>query len=305
MNHKNKDDYISLRGLFPPVPTPFAGNEKLALTHLKNNLTHLNNFDLQGYVILGSNGEFVMLTEKEKIEVLNTARAAIPSDKLMIAGTGCQSTQETVRLTKLAAGIGANAALIITPSYYKRQMSSDVLINHYLEVAKESPIPIIIYNMPACTGIDLTAETVATMAKNPNIIGIKDSGGNITKMAEIMRATGSNFQILAGSGGFLLPALSVGARGGVMALAIIAPDQCQQILEYFQKGDHQKAQNLQVKLVPVNAAVTSRWGVPALKAAMDYLGMYGGPVRLPLAPISEEIKQQLYAILEENEIKKV
>ena len=293
---------LQLSGIFPPIPTPFTAKGGLALPALRKNLAHWNRFDLRGYVILGSNGEFVFLSEQEKLKVLETARTATPPDRLLIAGTGCQSTLSTIELTEAAAKIGADAALVLTPSYYKGQMTPVALTQHFHAVADASPIPIIIYNMPACTGIDLTAETVATMAQHPNIIGIKDSGGNVVKMGDIRRLVGPEFQVLAGSASFLLPALSVGAVGGVLALANIAPEQCLAIYQHFLDGEWEQARKLQVRMIPVNTAVTRGWGVPALKTAMDMLGLYGGPVRQPLLPLSDTLKAQLRNILVEGGI---
>jgi len=288
---------LQLSGIFPPVPTPLTTEGGLALPALKENLAHWCQFDLRGFVILGSNGEFVFLSEQEKLQVLKAAGAVIPSDKLLIAGPGSQGTEGTIELTKKAAASGADAALVLTPSYYKGQMTPAALTQHFHAVADASPIPIIIYNMPACTGIDLTAETVAIMAEHPNIIGLKDSGGNVVKMGDIRRLVGPEFQVLAGSASFLLPALSVGAVGGVLALANIAPEQCLAIHQHFLNGEWEQAREIQVQMIPVNTAVTRGWGVPALKAAMDMLGLYGGSVRPPLLPLPEESRRELRTIL--------
>ncbi len=288
---------LLLDGIYPPVPTPFNEKGGVWIEALKRNLQSLEQFELRGYVVLGSNGEYVMLTEREKLLVMETARSVIPPGKLFIAGTGGQSTTETLELTKKAAEIGADAALVITPSYYRGQMTPAALIRHYQVTADESPIPILLYNMPANTGIDLDIETVVILARHPNIIGLKDSSGNVTKIGAIRQQTGPAFQVLAGSGGFLLPALSVGAIGGVLALANIAPHVCIAIRRCYLEGKNTEARELQLRMIPVNTAVTSAWGVPALKAAMDILGMYGGPVRLPLLPITEDVRKQLNAIL--------
>lgn len=298
------DQTLQLEGIYPPIPTPFDEKGQIAVNALKDNLAFLGGYDLRGFVVMGSNGEYVMLSEKEKILLMETARAAIPSDKLMIAGTGCQSTAETIDLTRKAAEIGADAALVITPSYYRKAMTPEALSVHFRAVADASPIPVILYNMPANTGIDLEADTIAALARHPNIIGIKDSGGNIVKMGDIRRMAGPDFQVMAGSAGFLLPALTVGAVGGVLALANIAPVQCIGIHWYFLEGNHPDALDLQVRMIPVNSAVTARWGIPALKAAMDFLGLYGGPVRPPLMPLPEETRKQLKAILSEGGILK-
>jgi 4-hydroxy-2-oxoglutarate aldolase len=179
-------------------------------------------------------------------------------------------------------------------------MTPEILIQHFRAVADSSPIPILIYNMPANTGIDLSAETVAAMAGHPNIIGIKESGGSVVKMGAIRGLLSSDFQVLAGSASFLLPALSVGAVGGIMALANIAPQQCLTLRQHFLDGKWQQARDLQVRLIPANTAVTRGWGVPALKAAMDMLGLYGGPVRAPLQPLPKELREELRAILAES-----
>lgn len=295
---------LRLEGIYPPIPTPFDEKGQIAVNALKDNLAFMNRFALRGVVVMGSNGEYVMLSEKEKIILMETARAAIRPDRLMIAGTGCQSTVETIDLTRKAAEIGADAALVITPSYYRKAMTPEALSVHFRAVADASPIPVILYNMPANTGIDLEADTVAALAKHPNIIGIKDSGGNIVKMGDIRRMAGPGFQVLAGSAGFLLPGLTVGAVGGVLALTNIAPAQCIAIHKYFLEGNHAGALDLQLRMIPVNTAVTARWGVPALKAAMDFLGLYGGPVRSPLLPLPEETRKMLKTILTEGGILK-
>jgi len=299
------EQVFSLEGIFPPIPTPFNSEGEVALNAIKDNLKYLNQFDLRGIVVLGSNGEFVLLKEEEKLEVLKTARESIPSDRLLIAGVGCQSTDQTIELSRKAANVGADAALVITPSYYRSRMTSEAMSRHYRSIAESSPIPVIIYNMPACTGIDIDADTIAVISKHPNIAGIKDSSGNIIKMGDLRRLTDIHFQILAGSASFFLPALSVGAVGGVMALANIAPGQCLALHNHFLRGEWEQARDLQIRLIPVNTAITRGWGVPALKAAMDVLGLYGGPVRPPLMPLNKEIRDRVEAILREGGIEKI
>lgn len=296
-------EVLRLEGIYPPVPTPFDAGGRVATNALIENLRVLNRYKLRGYIVLGSNGELVLLNDRERLQVLETARAVIPADKLMIAGTGCQSTMTTVKLTREAARIGVDAVLVLNPSYYKSRMISEVLLRHFHTVADASPIPVILYNMPACTGIDLSAETVALIAEHENIIGIKDSGGNVVKTGDMRRLAKRDFQVLAGSASFLLPALSMGAVGGVLALANIAPAQCLSIWEHFLKGELDQARDLQVQMIPVNHAVTQGWGVPALKAAMDMLDdTYGGPPRLPLLPLSNERTHELEVILRAAEV---
>lgn len=301
-NKENDTGVIRLGGIFPPISTPFDNSGAVAVEALKSNLSFLNRFDLRGYVVMGSNGEFVMLSPDEKAQVMEAARDAIPGDKLMVTGTGCQSTKETMELTNTAAKIGADAALILPPFYYKKLMTHDALIKHFFTVADSSPIPILIYNMPACSGIDLDEQVIISLAEHENIIGLKDSSGNIVKIGALNNKL-TGFQILAGSGSFLVPALSVGAVGGVLALANIAPLYCLQLIDYFAAGKVTESRELQNRMIPVNTAITSRWGVPALKAALDHLGLYGGPVRPPLLPISAAILLQLKDILSEGGVK--
>jgi 4-hydroxy-2-oxoglutarate aldolase len=192
--------------------------------------------------------------------------------------------------------------MVVTPHYYKKSMSHRALLKHYQEIADRSPIPIILYNVPAFTGVELTAETIIELAHHPNIIGLKESSGNLSKMGHVVKGAGKHFQVLAGSGSFLLPALSVGAVGGVMALASVAPQALSEIVLSFERSDLRTAREVQLKMIPPNAAVTSRFGISGLKAAMDLMGMYGGPVRSPLLPLDEKQKEELKGILKAAEI---
>lgn len=294
---------LNLSGIFPPLPTSFDRNETLLPEKISYNIEMLSGYDLSGFLILGSNGEQVMLSEKERSEAVSAARKALPKGKLLLAGTGGQSTRETISLTKAAAAEGADAVLVLNPYYFKSLMTHEALVKHYLDVADASPVPVIVYNMPGNTGIDMTAAMVIEMAAHPNIAGMKESGGNVVKMGEVLRSVRPGFQVLAGGAGFLLPALSMGAVGGILALSNIAPSQCIEIYRLFLAGDTVNARYLQHKMIPVNAAVTARWGVPALKAAMDHLGLYGGPARRPLLPLKNDILEQLLKLISESEIK--
>lgn len=289
---------LKLNGIIPAVPTPFNAEDNLATDKLKENFIYWNQFDLKGYLMLGSNGEMVMLSQKERLEVLEAARAVIPGDKIMLAGTGCQSTRETIELTKEAARIGADSALVLNPFYYKKLMTRRVLEGHYFSVADASPIPVVIYNMPANTGVDLNPEIILSLSGHENIIGLKDSGGNLVKKGTVMDLVKSEFQVMAGSAGFLLPALSAGAAGGILALANIAPQLCIDLYKAFCSGEKETSGDLQSKIMELNTAVTRQWGVPALKEAMDFIGLYGGPARKPLMPLSGEAREQLHALLE-------
>ncbi len=289
---------MQLQGVFPPIPTPFDADGRILHDKLAHNIARWRETGLHGFAVLGTNGEYVFLNEAEKASVWETARAAIPRDKMFLAGSGAESTQTSIALARRAAELGADAAMIVTPHYYKSQMNAQTLIHHYRVVADASPIPIIIYNMPPSTGIDLDAGTIIQLAQHPNIIGIKDSSGNVLKYGEVVRAVKPEFAVFAGSGGYLYPALCVGAKGCVAAVANVAPRECVALYDLFRAGRHDEAQALQLKLIPLNQAVTARWSVPGLKAALDMLdGFYGGPPRLPLRPLADADRQTLKEIM--------
>ncbi|MBN1978452.1 MAG: dihydrodipicolinate synthase family protein [Anaerolineae bacterium] len=291
---------ISLRGVFPPIPTPFDAQGEIDCGALTANLERWNAYGLTGYVVVGSNGEAAFLTEEERRRVWETARRAIPTGKLLIAGTGCESTRQTVALTRLAAEAGADAALVVTPHYYANMVSSQALLQHYQAVADASPIPIILYTVPKFTHVDLDAAAIASASMHPKIIGLKDSSGDMIKLADTVGLTGPDFQVLAGSGGFFLAGLAVGAVGCVPALGNVAPQEVVDIQHLFEARRVEEAAELQRRMVPVNTAVTARFGVPGLKAALDMLGYYGGPVRAPMADLGDDDRRILQDILAEG-----
>ena len=288
---------ISLSGVFPPITTPFDAGGNVAYDALVANLERWNAYDLAGYVVLGSNGEAPFLTADEKASILTLCREAIPSGKLLIAGTGSESTRATIALTNFAAEAGADAALVVTPHYYGPKMTPDALVRHYHQVADASPIPIILYNVPKATHLDMDATTIARGAQHPNVLGVKESSGNVVKLADIVRQCRPGFQVLAGTAGFFFPALAVGAVGGVLALANIAPQHCIDIHHLHRSGYWAEAAELQRRMIPVNAAVTARYDIAGLKAALDMLGYYGGPVRSPLLDLTDSDRDALRAIL--------
>jgi 4-hydroxy-2-oxoglutarate aldolase len=220
--------------------------------------------------------------------------------RLLIAGSAMESTRETINVTRRMAEAGADVAIVVTPNYYKGRMTAGALVHHYRLVADASPIPVMLYSVPTNTGIDLPAQAVIELAGHHNIIGLKDSGGDVTKIGFMVHETPADFQIVAGSAGFFLAALAVGAVGCVPALGNIAGRKLADLLGCFQRGDIQAARAIQLSLIEVNAAVTARFGVPGLKAAMDMLGYYGGPVRSPLLPLGEADSTELKRILEKN-----
>lgn len=259
---------------------------------------------MDGYVIGGSNGEFAYLTIDERFHVVRAVKEGLPPDRVLIAGAGMESTRATIDLTQRMADAGADAVLVLTPHYFTGKMTADALEHHYLEVAEASPLPVLLYSVPANTGLNLPAEAVIHLAPHPNIVGMKDSGGDITRIGHLVKNTPDDFSMFAGSGGFYLGALAIGVVGLVGALANIAAPELAQMVDHFRQGQLDKARDLQLRLIAPNYAVTSRFGVAGLKSAMEMMGFYGGPVRSPLLPLSADEKIELRRILTEADLLK-
>ncbi len=297
---------LKLHGIYAPIATPFL-NDEISYHHLAENMKFWLSSKLSGIVVMGSNGEFVVLNTHEKKELIKAVCELGQGKKPIIAGTGCESTKETIELTNYAAEVGANAALILSPNYYKKAMTDELIKNFYREVADASSIPIILYNMPGNSGINLSAKLIAELSTHSNIIGVKDSGGNISQISEVIAAVSDEFAVFAGSASFLYPGLALGATGGTLALANILPDECATMLEFVELGKHKEARDIQLKLLEINQAVTARWGVAGLKAAMDMLGLYGGPPRKPMQPLASAERKVLEDILvkAKNSVKEI
>lgn len=279
---------IGLKGVLPPIPTPFREDGEVAYDKLAENLERWNRTDLSGYLVTGSNGEFAALTEHEKMRIWEVARKHIPTQKRFLAGTGCETTRETIAMTKQAASAGAEAALVVTPWYNKGAMKSRELVAHFTAVADAAPIPILLYNVPQFTGVTMGSDAVAKLAEHPNITGMKDSAGAMEMFAEYVRVTPPSFELFIGSALSFYVALCLGARGGILALANIAPQECVLIQRLFEDGKQEEAKRLQLRLLPLARTVTSRFGIGGLKAAMTMRGYYGGPPRPPLLPPTAE-----------------
>jgi 4-hydroxy-2-oxoglutarate aldolase len=287
---------MKLSGVMPPITTPFQ-NGKLALEKLKKNFQKWNKTGLSGYLVLGSNGEPVYLSENEKIRMVGTSRESIPKSKIMIVGTGMESTLETIRFSNQVAEMGADYVLVVTPSYFKGSMKPQILYEHFIAVAESSRIGILIYNVPQFTGINLEPEWVAKLSEHPNIIGIKDSSGNIGQLSEIVHLSRNGFVVFVGSAPVFFPALCVGASGGILAIANLAPQECVQIQSLFNKGKMDEARELQGRLTPLAKAVTTRYGIGGLKMAMDLAGYFGGDPRSPLKRPGKELEEELKQLL--------
>jgi 4-hydroxy-2-oxoglutarate aldolase len=290
-----------LKGILPPITTPFYDGE-LFLEKLEFNISKWNKTSLSGYVVMGSNGESVFLTREEKLKLVESAKKYSSDGKLLIAGTGSDSIKETVSLTNECAELGADFALILTPSFYKSEMKHESFVKYFSTVADESKIPIIIYNVPKFTGIDIETETVIKLSEHQNIAGIKNSTENIRQIIEFVSETRNDFNVIVGTASMLYSGFTSGAVGGIVALANIAPKETVQIHELINMGNLKEALTLQQKMIPINKAVTSKFGVAGLKAAMDLLGYFGGSPRDPLAQLNEQNKNILIKILIEAEL---
>ena len=287
---------FKLHGIYAPIATPFAGG-KIAYDKLEKNLKFWLESDLTGIVVMGSNGEFVLLSPEEKEELMRFVCGYVKRKKPVIVGTGAESTVETIRLSKKAAEAGAEAVLVVTPNYYKGEMTDPVLARFYRDVADASPVPVILYNMPRNAGINISAKLAVELSNHPNIIGIKDSGGNIVQIADMIRNAAEGFSVFAGSASYLYTTLALGGSGGTLALANVFPNECARLQKLFEAGRLKEARDLQMILIDSNNAVTARWGIPGLKAALDMIGLYGGDPRLPLVPLDERNREELRKIL--------
>ncbi len=286
-----------LGGILPPIATPFTADGGPDMDALKANLKAWNRTGLSGYLVLGSNGENVYLNESEKEAVLAAAGEVIGDQKIFMAGTGCEATSATIELTNRAAELGADCALVVTPCYYKAHMTPAALKAHFFAVADAAKIPILLYNVPQFTGVNMDPGLVAEMAVHENIVGIKDSSGNIMQLSAICARCPEDFTVFVGSAPVLYPALCVGASGGILAVAGCAPQPSLDIQASFKAGDHAAALALQRKMTPLAGMVTTGYGISGLKLAMDLAGYRGGPVRPPLLMPGAEAKGRIEAEL--------
>lgn len=285
-----------LHGIFPAAVTPFKGGA-IDIDGLRANFAAWNSTGLSGHLVLGSTGEVVHLDEAEKFTVLEIARAAIPSSMSMIVGTGMHATAATIDFTRRAADYGATHALVVTPHYFKSSMTQAALKSYYLEVAESSPVPVLLYSVPQFTGITLAPETTAALAEHENIVGIKDSSGDMRALIQTLSLVGEDFAVLTGSAPILHPALVSGAAGAILAVANFIPGLCVEI--YRRVGAGEEACNEQRLLLRLSEQIASRHGIGGIKCAMDYLGYVGGEVRRPLLMPDAQAEQSIRALLRE------
>jgi 4-hydroxy-2-oxoglutarate aldolase len=351
-----------LHGMFPPITTPFYPDGNVYFKKLESNVERYSRTPVAGIVVLGSTGEAILLSDQERRAVLKVAREAAAPNKVLIAGTGIESAIETLRLTEYAAELGYDVAMVRTPHYYKKQMQTANILAFYRTVSDRSPLPVIIYNLPQATGYDMPAEVVVELAGHPNLIGIKESSGDVEKVRQIVEGTRHiqrsatvgqtfdaltprmraaaiarpsaeggelvpvgvlsataegkpsssgmtvagqiktrqkevGFQVLVGSAQKLQPSLDAGAVGGILAFACPAPTACYEIYAAWKEGDADLARLKQERIAKAAERVAGDLGVPGVKHGMDFNGYYGGPSRLPLLPLTADLKAEIERLL--------
>jgi dihydrodipicolinate synthase/N-acetylneuraminate lyase len=351
-----------LSGILPPITTPFYPDGNVYFKKLESNVERYSRTPVAGIVVLGSTGEAIMLSDQEQRDVLKCAREATAPNKVLIAGTGIESAIETLRLTEYAAKLGYDVAMVRTPHYYKKQMQPANLLAFYRTVADRSPLPVIIYNFPQATGYDIPAELVIELAEHPNLIGIKESSGDVEKVRAMVAGTrhikrsatvtetfdavtprmlaagssGSNgengelvsigvlsgasgskpsssavtvignlktrqkevgFQVLVGAAHKLHPSLDAGSVGAILAFACLAPTACYEIYAAWKEGDAELARLKQERIAHAAQRVGGDLGIPGLKHGIDFNGYFGGPSRLPLLPLTADVKAEIERLL--------
>ncbi len=287
---------MSLRGIVPPLVTPFLPDGALDLAAFEANLESLSAFDLAGFLVLGSNGEAASLEEDEKLALVRAARRRLPG-RFLLVGTGMESTRATIALGRRVAGAGADAVLVLTPHYYKSRMTAEALRRHFEAVADASPIPVYAYSVPAFTGLPWPPGLAPALAAHPNVAGMKESSGDVGLLSRIVASVPPSFRVACGNAPVLYPALCAGAVAGVLAVANCAPRPTIALLRAFEAGDHARARRLQEALAPLASFVTAGHGVAALKLAMDLVGRRGGAVRAPLLPAPDALREEIRPLL--------
>lgn len=285
-----------LKGIFAALTTPFVEG-KVSTEKLRDNIEKFNETGLAGYVVMGSTGEAPFADDEESEALIKEARKSAFKDKAIIAGTARESAEWTIKFTNRLAEAGAEVALIKPPSYYKSRMNFEALRAYYLEVADRVKIPVILYNIPQNTQIWLPLELVVELSRHENIIGLKESGGSIAYLSEVVKKVSPDFLYFTGSGSILYSALEMGACGAILALANVAPELCVKLYELFMAGKKEEAKELQYKLIPLNRALTETYGIAAVKYALDLRGYYGGPCRTPLLSLETKARSEIESYL--------
>jgi 4-hydroxy-2-oxoglutarate aldolase len=285
----------ALKGILLPTTTPFDLDGHISVPALTSNIKEWNARGVIGFVVLGSTGERVHLDEREYLQVIEVSRAA--TDSVLIAGAGQQSTVNTIKEIENAARAGAEAVLVITPYFYRPAITQETLINYYTAVADAAPVPVLLYSMPPLTGIKIEPETVARLSEHPNIIGVKDSSNDVAGFRRTVELCPDDFAVMTGNGTVLLDALQAGATGGILAVGCVVPEVCVEIFRLFGNDEIERAERLQQELTPLASAVTKKYGIGGLKAALDLAGYRGGAVRAPLRAPDEAARAEIGLLL--------
>jgi 4-hydroxy-2-oxoglutarate aldolase len=286
-----------LHGIFPPIPTPFvAATGEVDRPAIAANVKRWMATKLSGILALGSNGEAALLDEDESDVVVAIVRDAMPRDRLLLVGTGRESTRATIDASVRAAELGADAVLVRTPSYFKGQMTTDALLAHFRAVADASPVPVLLYNLPGVTGITLTLPVVAPLSEHPNIVGMKETSPELERLGQFA-ALSPSFRVLCGWAPVAQAALTMGASGAILAVANVLPDKCVELFDHVAAGRHAAALALQRKLTPIAQLVTTGYGIAGLKMAMELQGFTGGVVRAPLLAAPQKARAEIEAAL--------
>src|SRR5215813_5956069 len=291
---------LRLNGILPPVTTPFNLGGDVDYGALSANIARYNETGLKGYVPLGSNGEAVHLSADERRQVIETVKRTATSEHTTVAGVNELSTRSTIEAARAAADSGADAVLVITPYFYKSSMTTDRLVRHFTEVADHSPVPVLLYNVPQNTGVVMESNAIASLSTHQNIVGVKDSAGNMGAISETIRLVPNEFSVMVGNGGIVYPAVAMGATGAILGVACAAPKACVELYEAVRSGDHSRARDLQKRIAPLSQIVTAGLSVPGLKAAMDIIGILGGVPRAPLTPVSDEERERIRSVIRQT-----
>ncbi len=287
----------TLSGLMAPAVTTFDRDGNLTKEPFLNNLRAHLGLGLDGILVAGSSGESALLDDADRHSLTEWAREAVPSDKWLLVGTGSESTRLTIQRCKDAKSAGADAALVISPHYFLKRMSEPALLAHFTRVADESPLPVLLYNMPAYTHLVMSPESVARMAAHDNVIGMKDSAGNLPVLEQYLQSQDPAFTVLTGNGSTVAGAIERGARGAILAIALYAGPAVKVMVDAALRGDHADAAARQQALVPVALEIAGALGPAGIKAAMDMTGLHGGAPRAPLLAVSDEERAKVHAVL--------
>ncbi len=288
-----------LKGIIPALATPFEANGRLAVSRMRDNIHAYNRTGPSGYLAVGSTGESVYLDRAEFESTLSVVREAAAPGRILIAGTGVETTAETISRTEFAAKLGYDYALVCPPCYFKPAMTSQVLVEHYKRVADVSRIPVLLYSVPQFTGVAIEVDVAARLSEHPNIVGMKDSSGNVDRVGAILAAVPESFELVTGASTTVLASMAVGAKGGILALADFLPELCVALYDAIVAGDKLKSLELQRRLIQPTVRIVGTMGISGVKYAMDRRGYYGGPVRAPLLPLGEAHKKEVDTMMAE------